>query len=123
MFGTMVGGPLMGGFMLSRNYLNLGKNEQARNALWGSVAFTLLAYGVLFSLPQTALQSMPSLGGIIDGVVLSLYVSFQKALVLSELRQGAGKLSAGIIFLQAVGFAILAVTLAFLVAFIVSHTA
>jgi disulfide bond formation protein DsbB len=57
---TLLGGPLAGGYLFSRNYSLFGSPKKAKNALLWSFAVSVAAIGLGFALPAHTSRTVPA---------------------------------------------------------------
>jgi|SRR5690606_29595903 hypothetical protein len=56
---TFFGGPLAFGYMMWKNYLELGQNQKGKTILIISITFTILLFSSLFLLPENFVNRVP----------------------------------------------------------------
>ncbi|MBW6478156.1 MAG: hypothetical protein K0B37_01940 [Bacteroidales bacterium] len=57
---TFLGGPIAAGILIRRNFLNLNDDKKAVNSLFIGILSTILLFVMLFSLPETTIDKIPS---------------------------------------------------------------
>lgn len=57
---TFLGGPVAAGILIRRNFLNLNEDKKALNALFIGILSTLLLFVLLFSIPESTIDRIPS---------------------------------------------------------------
>jgi hypothetical protein len=57
---TFLGGPVAAGILIRRNFLNLNEDKKAVNALFIGILSTVLLFVVLFSMPESTIDRIPS---------------------------------------------------------------
>lgn len=82
---TFLGGPLCAAFLIAENYKSLNKPKQYQTTLVLGIAFTLLLFAVLFSLPESVIDKLPKqlipliYTAIVYGIVESQFGRILKA--------------------------------------------
>lgn len=57
---TFLGGPLAAGYMTYKNYLSIEKRSEAKTALIISIVFALFLFSILFFIPESVMNKIPS---------------------------------------------------------------
>lgn len=77
---TFFGGPLAAGILIRQNFINLGKEEHGKQALFIGIVSTILLFAGLFAIPDSIIDKVPS------SVVPAVYTGI--ILMIVELVQG-----------------------------------
>jgi hypothetical protein len=85
--GTVIGGPMAGGFFIAGDYTAFGAAGRGRLAI--AVSCLVIVAGVLVQ-GSLAAQTDPEDGWIVAGMIAVLYGVFARAALAGELRQRMG---------------------------------
>ncbi|MFT6908979.1 MAG: hypothetical protein ACJAS1_005686 [Oleiphilaceae bacterium] len=58
---TYIGGPLAGGILIRRNFINLGRVESGKRALFISLISTILLFTGIFLIPEQIIEKVPNM--------------------------------------------------------------
>ncbi len=76
---TFIGGPLAAGILIRRNFINLGKDQQGKNALYIGIISTIILFGSMFFVPENIMEKMPNMiiPAIYTGIIYFLVDKLQ----------------------------------------------
>lgn len=77
---TFFGGPLAAGILVRKNFINLGKEEQGKQALFIGIVSTILLFAGLFAIPDSIMDKFP------NSLIPTIYTAI--ILMIIELVQG-----------------------------------
>ena len=97
---TYLGGPLVGGYLLSRNFKILGEEDKARNAIFLGLILFFIIFELLFLVPDSIINKIPNtiIPGIYTLIFYFLFKKYQDEKVKTYLKEGGGKASGWKIF-------------------------
>lgn len=98
--GTVFGGPLTGGYLLSENFKSLNKNIESRVTLIASAVITILIIPLLLFIPGHVADKIPEqlFHLLWAGIVFLLVKKYQRDSINSYLDNGGKKGSGWIVF-------------------------
>ncbi|PEN12670.1 hypothetical protein CRI94_14245 [Longibacter salinarum] len=78
--GAFFGGPIVGGYLLSRNFKVLGNESRSSSALWGGVMLALFGMILFLLLPDEWVTTTltVAIAGFWAGLSMTVYLQFQK---------------------------------------------
>ncbi|RJR13670.1 hypothetical protein C4585_01715 [Candidatus Parcubacteria bacterium] len=93
--GTFLGGPLAGGYFLSKNFKGLGNESAAKKAFWGGIATIVISAVLLGITPASVIDKLPNsaLPIIYIICIYFIYQRLQKQLITERLASSAEKQS------------------------------
>lgn len=93
--GTFLGGPIVGGYMLSENFKVLKEDDYSRRVLFATIIFFFVFFELLFMIPQPVAQKIPDafFPLIYGGIGYWIYKSFQKKRIDEFIKAGGLKQS------------------------------
>jgi hypothetical protein len=59
-FATFLGGPLAAGYLIRENYLSLNNPDEGKNALMIGIVATIVMFTVIFMIPESIMDKVPS---------------------------------------------------------------
>ena len=96
MIATFFGGPVVAGYMMGENYKALNEEKLGVRSFVTGLLFSILMYAALFTLPDTILDSIPSvfIPAAYTFIVALIFHKYQKAAVLKH-KENGGKFYSG----------------------------
>lgn len=87
--GALAGGPVVAGYLLSKNFSLLGDDLHSSYALWGGGITALVAMSILIFMPEEWLTMTVGMAvaGFWPGLALSIYHRFQEDQLHVEVRE------------------------------------
>jgi hypothetical protein len=120
LFATFLGGPLVAGFLIYKNYKIFGKEESAQKALIISIICTVLLFAGIFLIPTSVIEKFPNtiIPFIYTGIIALIINKKQDNLINDYLKNGGSKASNWL----AAGYSLigLAITLIFIIPIAIS---
>lgn len=86
---TFFGGPLVTGILLRKNLLNLTREKEGNRTLYICIAFTVVLFALLFSLPDQVMRHIP--GYLIPAIYTAIAGAAIEKLMGNELKAREGK--------------------------------
>jgi hypothetical protein len=95
LFATFLGGPLVAGFLIYKNYKILGKEESAQKALIIGIVCTVLLFAGIFIIPSSVIEKFPNtlIPFIYTGIIALIINKNQDNLINDYLKNGGSKAS------------------------------
>lgn len=95
LFATFLGGPLVAGFLISKNYKVFGKYETAQKALIISIVCTIVLFLGLFLIPSNIIDKLPNtlIPFVYTGIIALIINKYQDNLINEYLAKGGPKAS------------------------------
>ncbi len=91
-FATSFGGPLITGYLISRNYITFGNISAARRSLIIGVIISILFFGGLFSIPDIIMDKIPYfIIPFINGAIAALIVEKIQGKKIKEMVESGAK--------------------------------
>lgn len=59
-FGTYLGGPLAGAYMIGQNFKSLDKNKESRYSIYLGILISIIVFVLLFLIPENILDKIPN---------------------------------------------------------------
>lgn len=99
-FGTVFGGPLAGGYLLSHNFKTFSKIDESKKTLAFSIGITLLIVPLFFYLPEYVSVKLPEqlFHLLWAGVIYFVVKKYQKESISSHLARSGRKGSGLVVF-------------------------
>lgn len=96
-FATYLGGPLAGGYVMSKNFENLGNKEYAKKTLYIGAVSTLVLLTTFALLPNSIMDKIPKrfFPIVYISIVYGLMVKYQDKTIKEQIASGAAKKYSG----------------------------
>lgn len=93
---TFFGGPLAAGILIRQNFINSGKDEYGKYALYIGIFSTILLFAILFSIPEQIINKIPSfiIPAIYTGIIY-LIVEYYQGQTLKNHKEKHGQFYSG----------------------------
>lgn len=94
-FATYLGGPLAAGYLLSKNFKQLGDHEMADNAFRIGLFSTLLLFGSILFIPEAIMEKLPGslIPAIYTAITYAVVMQYQEKRIQAHLAEGGAKIS------------------------------
>ncbi len=115
--GTMLGGPLVGAYLISENYKALNKNDDAKKTLIFGITVTLVFFPILLYVPEHIMDRIPEqvFHFFWAAVVYFIVKKYQGDSIIEHLVNGGKKGSGWIVFFSGLIGAV--ITFGYIIAF------
>lgn len=92
---TFLGGPLVAGFLIYKNFKVFGKDDSAQKSLIISIACTMSLFSLIFFIPSSVLDKLPNtlFPFIYTGVIALIINKYQDHLISDHFKNGGIKAS------------------------------
>ena len=93
---TFLGGPLAAGILIRRNCINLGNDQQGKNALYIGIISTIILFGSMVFIPENIMDKIPNMviPAIYTAIIYVLVDKFQ-GVELKDHEQNSGEFYSG----------------------------
>lgn len=92
---TFLGGPLVAGFLIYKNFKVFGKDDSAQKSLIIGIVCTIILFALIFLIPSSVLDKLPNalIPFIYTGIIALIINKYQDPLINDHLKNGGGKAS------------------------------
>jgi hypothetical protein len=120
LFATFLGGPLVAGFLIYKNYKVFGKYETAQKSLIIGIVCTIALLSVIFLIPGNTLDKLPNhlIPFVYTGILALIINKYQDKLINEYLERGGPKASGWVA--AGYGFVSLIILLLFMIPIAIS---
>lgn len=117
---TYLGGPLIAGYILSKNFKALGNTNAAKKSLYFGIVATIVIFGGVTLVPEKIINSIPKflIPGIYTGLAVYFFQSYQGKKIEEYLKNGYKKAS----FWSVLSISLLSLMATLVAVFIVATT-
>lgn len=93
---TFIGGPLVAGYLIRENYLNLNKPDEGKKSLFIGIIFTILLFTGIFMMPESIIDKFPNqiLPAIYTGIIYLIVEKIQGT-ILNEHKDNGNEFYSG----------------------------
>jgi hypothetical protein len=92
---TFIGGPLVAGFLIYKNFKAFGKESAAQKSLIVSIVFTIVLFWGIFLIPSSIIDKFPNslIPFIYTGIIALIINKYQDVLIIEYIKNGGLKAS------------------------------